>query len=353
MKLHVAVLDDQEASLAGFTQILRRVAAIEPVCFKKASDGLHWLSAMAPVFVVVNQTLADINGLDFIRRMRLIAGRESTPVVFTTSMKSDRDLRRAAFDLDVFAYLEKPINPSEFLVHAMHVVDYHREREELQTRLAQVGNSNASRDAAPAGAVDQAAVEIDAMQDVAALHDPAIVTHMNLAAQLAVAIAREAKLTPDEIDVLAHAARVYDIGKVAIPQRILESRVPVGQADRVTIEAHAHAGGKILAVRQSPVMRAATLLAQTHHERYDGTGYPRKMRGAQIPIAGRIVAVADAVAALIQTRPHRPAHSLAKALEIVEAQSGSAFDPAIVAALRNALPEISRLTHEQFGRAAS
>ncbi len=352
MKLNVAVLDDQEASLAGFTQILRRVAAVEPVCFKKASDGLHWLAAMTPVFIVVNQTLADINGLDFIRRMRLVPGREATPVIFTTSSKSDRDLRRAAFDLDIFAYLEKPINPSEFLVHAMHIVDITREREELKRRLEQAGNLHTTT-SAPTGDADAVSLEIDAMQDVAALHDPSLVTHLNLAAQLAVAIAREAKLTPDEIGTLGQAARIYDIGKVAIPQRILESRVPVGQADRVTIEAHAHAGAKVLAVRQSPVMRAATLLAQTHHEKYDGTGYPRKMRGSQIPIAGRIVAVADSFAALIQMRPHRPAHTLSKALEIVEAQSGGAFDPAIVQALRAALPEISRFVHEQFGRAAS
>ncbi|HEV7178368.1 MAG TPA: HD domain-containing phosphohydrolase, partial [Candidatus Baltobacteraceae bacterium] len=94
-------------------------------------------------------------------------------------------------------------------------------------------------------------------------------------------------------------------------------------------------------------------IAQTHHERYDGTGYPRKMRGSQIPIFGRIVAVADTLAALLQPRPHRPASSLAKAIEIIEAQSGSSFDPSIVQAVRSGISEISRVVHEYFGRAAS
>lgn len=352
--MNVVVVDDQDASLMGFSQILRRIAGIDPVCFKKAAEALHWFAGMTPVFVVVNQTLGDIDGLDFIRRMRLIPGRQAIPVVFTTASKSDRDLRRAAFDLDVFAYLEKPINPSEFLVHALHIVDIHREREELQARLKDVSKRASAEGAPPAVEVSEDTIAaIDAMQDVAAMHDPTIVAHLNLASQLSVALARELSLPSSEIETLAQAARIYDIGKVAVPQRILESRAPAGQADRVNIEAHALAGAKILSAHQTPVMRAAAIIAQTHHERYDGTGYPRKMRGTQIPIFGRIVAVADTLAALLQTRPHRPALPLAKALEIVDAQSGSSFDPTVVQAVRSAIGEVSRIVHEHFGRAAS
>ncbi len=346
--MNVAVVDDQDSSLAGFTQILRRVADMQPVCFKKGAEALHWLAGVDPVFIVVNQTLAEMAGLDLIRRLRLIPGRQATPVIFTTASKSDRELRRAAFDLDIFAYLEKPINPSEFLVHAMHIVDIHHERGELRARLDATSKRTTPVVDAPSVPFDADACAIEAMQDVAALHDPSIVTHLNLAAELSVALAREIKLSSEEIETLAQAARIYDIGKVVIPQRILESRSPAGSADRVSIEAHAHAGAKILTVRQTPVMRAATIIAQTHHERYDGSGYPRKMRGSQIPIFGRIVAVADTLAALLQTRPHRPAHSLAKAMEIVEAQSGSAFDPSVAQAVRSGIAEISRIVHEHF-----
>ncbi len=136
--MYVAVVDDQESSLAGFSQILRRIADIEPICFKKAADALHWLGGVDPAFLVINSTLADIPGVDLIRRLRLINGRQNTPVIFTTA-KADRDLRRAAFELDVHAFLEKPINPSEFLVHAMHIVDVRRERADMQARLQASG----------------------------------------------------------------------------------------------------------------------------------------------------------------------------------------------------------------------
>jgi response regulator RpfG family c-di-GMP phosphodiesterase len=342
--MHVAVVDDQESSLAGFSQILRRIADIEPICFKKAADALHWLGGVDPAFLVVNSTLADIPGLDFIRRLRLIAGRQATPVIFTTN-KPDRDLRRAAFDLDVYAFLEKPINPSEFLVYAMHIMDVRRERQDLQTRIKEAAERSAAPPPPPGEAESIDAV-ISTMLDVALMHDPTIVAHHHLASQLAVALGRELKLTADELDTLGQAARIYDIGKVSIPQRILEARAPATQADRVTIERHADAGTRLLAGRDHAVMRAATVIAQTHHERFDGSGYPRKLRGSSIPLMGRIVAVADTMSALLRVRNDRPALSLAQAIEVVEKGAGTLYDPAVVSAVRGNLNEVSRVVHE-------
>lgn len=340
--MYVAVIDDQEASLAGFSQILRRVADVEPICFKKGSDALHWLGGVEPAFIVVNNTLSDLGGIDFIRRLRIVAGRETTPVIFTTG-KADRDVRRTAFELDVYAYLEKPINPSEFLVHAMHIVDTARAKADMEARLKESA-SRAGLAAAPAeGEGDNA---VDSMLEVAVLHDPTIIAHHNLAAKLAAVLGREAKLTVEEQQIIAQAARIYDIGKVAIPQRILESRNPATQADRVTIERHCDAGTRLLAGRETAVMRAATVIAQTHHERYDGSGYPRKLRGSSIPIMGRVVAVADALSALVRARGDRAAMTLAQAIEVIDKGSGTAFDPNVVNAIRSGLNDISKIVHE-------
>jgi putative two-component system response regulator len=347
--MHVAVVDDQESSLAGFSQILRRIADVEPICFKKASDALHWIGGVDPAFVIVNNTLADIPGVDFIRRMRLVEGRASTPVIFTAA-KADRDLRRAAFDLDIHAFLEKPINPSEFLVHAMHIVDVRRERADIQARLREAGTRSASP--VPVGGAPNSAALIDAMLDVAVLHDPTIVAHHDLSSQLAMALARELQLTGDELETLRLASRIYDIGKAEILQRILESRNPATQADRVSIERHAEAGTRLLAGRNDAILRAASIIAQTHHERYDGSGYPRKLRGSSIPIMGRIVAVSDTMSALLRARGDRPALTLAQAIEVAEKGAGTLYDPAVVAAIRGNLNEISRIVHEAAARSA-
>ncbi|HEX8805535.1 MAG TPA: HD domain-containing phosphohydrolase [Candidatus Aquilonibacter sp.] len=345
--MHVAVVDDQESSLAGFSQILRRIADVEPICFRKASDALHWVTGIDPAFVVVSSTLADISGIDFLRRMRLIDGRQSTPVVFLTAAP-DRDLRRAVFELDIHAFLEKPINPSEFLVHAMHIVDAQRERADMAARLRAAGTRSNVPPLAGGPSVDAL---IDAMLDVAALHDPSIVAHHNLSSQLAMALARELKLTDEELETLRRASRIYDIGKTCIPQRILESRGTATQPDRVEIERHADAGSRILAKHNDDPMRAAAVIAQTHHERYDGSGYPKKLRGSSIPIMGRIVAVSDTLSALLRSRGDRPALSLAQAMEVVDKGSGTLYDPAVVNAVRGNLNEISRVVHEATQRA--
>jgi putative two-component system response regulator len=281
-------------------------------------------------------------------------GRERTPVIFTSGKAGDRDLRRAAFEFDIYAYLEKPINPSEFLVYAMHIVDNQRQSRDMETRLKE---SSARAEASPpksgGGDGGNAVAVIDAMLDVAALHDPTIIAHHNLAAQIAVVLGREAKLTAEEQKLLGQAARIYDIGKVGIPQALLESRTALDKPDRVTVERHADLGMRLLAGREDPILKAATVIAQSHHEHYDGSGYPRRLRGGQIPVMGRIVAVADTLAALLRDRPDRQAHTLAQAIEIVDKGSGSFFDPTIVNAIRPALNDISRIVHESTEKQAS
>jgi putative two-component system response regulator len=350
--MHVAVLDDQDASLAGFAQILRRIPDVEPVCLKKAADGLHWLAGVEPAFVVVNNSLEDISGLDFIRRFRLISGREKTPIIFTSSKAGDRDLRRAVFEFDMYAYLEKPINPSEFLVYATRIIDEQRSRRDIEKRLKE---SAARAELQASAGVDGDASEklINAMLDVALLHDPTIVAHHKLSSQIAVVLGREIRLDAEELQILSRATRIYDIGKAGIPQAMLQSRTPFAQVERVAVEKHCEIGLRLLGAHQSPVMQTAAAIAHAHHEHYDGSGYPRKIRGGQIPIMARIVAVSDTLSGLLRDRADRQAHTLAQAMDIVDKRSGTYYDPQIVNAIRPALKDISRIVHESLEKQAS
>jgi response regulator RpfG family c-di-GMP phosphodiesterase len=314
------------------------------VCFKKGTDALHCAGGIDPAFIVVNSTLADIPGIDFLHRLRALPGRALTPIIFTTG-KADRDLRRSAFELNVYAFLEKPINPTEFLVHAVRIVDMRRERADMQARIKDAGTRTAAP-AAPSGGGNDPSAMIDAMLNVAAMHDPTIKGHHELSSRIAVALARELKLTNEEREILMHASRVYDIGKAEIPQRILESRSAATQADRVTIERHTDASSKLLAGHGDAVMQAALVIAQTHHERFDGSGYPKRLRGSSIPIMGRIVAVSDTMSALLRPRGDRAALSLAQAIEVIERGAGTLYDPAVVTAIRGNLSDISRIVHE-------
>ncbi len=133
---------------------------------------------------------------------------------------------------------------------------------------------------------------------------------------------------------------MHDIGKLGVPDAILQKRGTLSPEERRAVEAHTKIGHEILAGSGNPVLELAATVALTHHERYDGEGYPRGLKAEEIPEPGRIVAVADVFDALTNGRPHRSAFSISKGLDKLNAGRGSQFDPAVVAAFEAALPEI-------------
>jgi DNA-binding NarL/FixJ family response regulator len=136
------------------------------------------------------------------------------------------------------------------------------------------------------------------------------------------------------------AAALHDIGKVGVPDAILQKRGTLLPDERRVVEAHTKIGYEILAGSDNPVLELAATVALTHHERFDGEGYPRGLKAKEIPEAGRIAAVADVFDALTNDRAYRSAFSIPEGLDKIRAARGSQFDPAVVEAFEAALPEI-------------
>jgi DNA-binding NarL/FixJ family response regulator len=136
------------------------------------------------------------------------------------------------------------------------------------------------------------------------------------------------------------ASAMHDIGKVGVPDAVLRDPGELTAEARVLIEAHAEIGHEILSGSDDPVLELAATVALTHHERFDGGGYPRGLRGEEIPIAGRIAAVADVFDALVHDRVYRPAIPIAEAVEGIREGAGTQFDPEVVAAFEAVLPQV-------------
>ena len=145
-------------------------------------------------------------------------------------------------------------------------------------------------------------------------------------------LARAVGFSDWEAEMLGHAAVTHDLGKLAIPDRILHKSGPLDQHEYDMVRAHAAIGASMLAGSSSQVMQLAEAIARTHHERWDGTGYPDGLRGEQIPLAGRICAVCDVFDALVSSRPYKRAWSLDAALAKIRAETGRHFDPGLVTA---------------------
>ncbi len=151
-------------------------------------------------------------------------------------------------------------------------------------------------------------------------------------------LAMAAGMTFRESDLIGRAAALHDVGKLTIPEEILGKPGPLEPSERRFVERHAEYGRRILGGQPHPLCDLAAEIAWTHHERWDGTGYPRRLRGEEIPFAGRIAAIADVFDALTTDRPYRPAMGMRPAIELMAAGAGSHFDPRLLRLFVESLP---------------
>jgi putative two-component system response regulator len=137
-------------------------------------------------------------------------------------------------------------------------------------------------------------------------------------------------LDPERVQLLRAAAPMHDVGKIGTPAKLLRKAGPLDENERAEMERHTVVGYEIFAAFKSDLGRLAGVIALTHHERYDGSGYPKGLVGEEIPLEGRITAVADVFDALLSDRSYRPAMSVDQAVAVIKHGRGSQFDPGIV-----------------------
>jgi putative two-component system response regulator len=164
---------------------------------------------------------------------------------------------------------------------------------------------------------------------VAEYRDDESGAHAARVAAMSGAIADGLALPADSARLIELAAPLHDLGKVAIPDAILLKEGPLTPDERTLMEQHTTIGAQMLEGSDMPVLQVAREIALSHHERWDGLGYPRRLSGPRIPLPGRIVAIADVFDALMSQRPYKPAWALADALAEIRMLRGAHFDPAI------------------------
>ena len=177
------------------------------------------------------------------------------------------------------------------------------------------------------------------------LHDTPTAEHVNRMAAIAAFLAACLGLDADRVELMRAAAPMHDVGKIGTPAEILRKPGPLTAAERTEMERHTIVGHQIFAHFESELSRIAAAIALSHHERYDGSGYPHGLVGEEIPLEGRITAVADVFDALLTDRSYRPAMTDGEAVAVIEEGRGTHFDPRVVDALVDHLQEALALRH--------
>jgi putative two-component system response regulator len=333
----VLVVDDHETNLKLYARVVTQIPNASSNGFLSAKAALRWAEINEVALVLVDQEMPELSGVDFIRAFREIRGRHDVPIIMITGT-SDKELRRTAVQSGASAFLTKPVDPVEFIALAQNFMAmYNLKRDALlraenlqvQVRLLQ-------------GTIDAKDLElIETLERVMEARDKRLADHCKRTALIAEAIANKLRLSTNDVRSIATAARVHDIGKLSVADRVLQKPARLTDAERRSAQGHAAAAAALFAGRETPLLALAAQIAQSHHEWFDGGGYPAGLKGEAIPVAARIVAVADAFSALTSHRPYRDALSVGLALDEIERGAGFKYEPRIVGALRESTPEIA------------
>jgi putative two-component system response regulator len=270
------------------------------------------------------------SGLTLMARLRRVARHAQTPIVILMSAADRPETRVDAFEAGATDVMAKPIEFVEFRV---------RLRNLLQLREGQL--ALADRTASLKAAAMSATEKLKTREREIVLrlcravdyHDADTTDHLGRMAHYCYIIAQELGFPPETCEFLHLAAHMHDIGKIGISPAILKKPAKLSPEERAEMEQHTLFGEKILEGSSSPLIQLAAIIAASHHEKWDGGGYPRGLKGSDIPIAGRIAAVADVFDALTSKRSYKNAWPLEDARQYLMEQRGRHFDPACVDAL--------------------
>jgi len=251
------------------------------------------------------------------------------PAVLVLTSDVTVEARRRALDAGARDFVSKPFDYDEVLLRVRNHLEMHYFQRELDAQNKRLETAVRSR----TRELEASRMEVlDRLALVAEYRDDATNHHARRIGRASVMLARRLDLPAETLELLEQAASLHDVGKIAVSDTILRKPGRLTPGEFAVMRSHTIAGGRILGGSRSPVLRLAERIALTHHERWDGTGYPRGLAARDIPPAGRIVAVADVFDALTHARPYKQAWSPQEAAAEIVAAAGTQFDPAVVAA---------------------
>lgn len=249
----------------------------------------------------------------------------------------DIDIRRRAIESGANDFLNKPADPIEFVARVRNLLALNDSRQKLANRALQLADEVRKATAQIARREQET---IHRLTRASEFRDNETGLHIVRMGRYSALLGGALGMNAGEQELLLLAAPMHDIGKVATPDNILLKPGKLTPEEWSVMKQHTTAGFEILRDSDSKLLQKGAEIALTHHEKWDGSGYPRGLSGGGIPISGRICALADVFDALTSVRPYKPAWPIEQAIVHVHQGSGTHFDPAVVRAFERALPQI-------------
>lgn len=327
--LRILVVDDEPNNVLLLTGILKQAGYTRVESTTDPTEIVGMFAREAADLVLLDMHMPEIDGFELMRRLGpLTADGRRVPMLVLTADRSE-DTKRRALACGARDFLGKPYNQTELLLRVKNLLQVRALQKELHERNMALEDAVANR----TSELEQARLEILARLALAAEYrDDATQQHAWRIGCTSALIASRLRLPDETVELIQRAAPLHDVGKIGVPDSVLLKAGALTASERQRIQEHTTIGAEILSGSETPVLRMAEEIALTHHERWNGDGYPRNLHREEIPLAGQIVAVADVFDALTHDRPYKPAWPVTEAVDEICQQSGEHFDPRVVEA---------------------
>jgi len=323
----ILVVDDLPENLDLMANILRDQYRV--LIATNGLDALATVRRYTPDLILLDIMMPEMDGYQVCRRLKEDPRSRDIPVIFVSALMEVSN-EQTGLDLGAVDFLHKPCHPAIILrrlrIH-LDALNQNRALEaKVQKRTRQLEDSRIEL--------------IRRLGRAAEYRDNETGTHVIRMSQTTRLLAQAAGLPDTQRELLFLAAPMHDVGKIGIPDSILLKPGKLDVEEWAVMKTHTLFGAEIIGEHDSPLLAMARIVALTHHEKWDGSGYPHGLAGAEIPLEGRIVSIADVYDALTSTRPYKHAWSSEEAIAYLQAETGRSFDPGLVPLFVDLLPQI-------------
>ena len=330
----ILIVEDDQAMQKLNDRILSQLDH-KTYCADNGKQALEMVAEVNPDLILMDANMPLIDGFEATRQIKSDQNTMGIPIIMITGI-SDTTHRVKALDAGVDDFLAKPPEKAEIIAticSQLKVKAYNDSIRDYQHTLEQAVSYRTDQlNHAMAQLKDTTLEIIHRLATASEYRDEDTGAHLQRMSNYAAIVAKKMGLGFNTVESILHAAPMHDIGKIGIPDSILLKPGKLTTSEWELMQEHPNIGYKILRGSKIPLVRTAGIIALTHHEKWNGKGYPQGLKGKKIPLVGRITAIADVFDALTSKRPYKPAFEVDKSIEIVKKESGQHFDPDVVEA---------------------
>lgn len=314
----ILIVDDEAANLQVLRQILQDDYKL--LFAKDGAKAIELAISEKPNLILLDVMMPEMTGHETCRRLRADSSTARIPVIFVTAMAEEED-EADGFEAGAVDYITKPVSPA--------IV-----RARVKTHLSLVWNEELKETRLQI--IQRLGLAAEYKDNETGLH---VIRMSHYSQTLALALGYSEEMA----EKILHASPMHDIGKIGIPDSILQKPGKLTPEEWDIMKKHPTIGAEIIGDHDSALLQIAKSIAQNHHEKWDGSGYPNGLRGEEIPIEARIVTLADVFDALTTERPYKKAWSVEEAVEHIRKGAGEHFDPNLVPVFLDRMPQLLQI----------